>query len=415
MKPYPYPYPRSLHKSQTAEKTLARERPRLRMDISLHSFILGFLFGCCAFLAVWLSLGWVLCVGPACGGGHSSAEDAQLEQSRPPLALGSQPATPAPRAPASSSPSSHSDPIQPQEAGGDAGCPSRHLHIFVLILSAPKGTLRRNAIRGTWLHQYSTNNGAVTITPRFVVGTQGISAEELASGLEKENGSFKDLLLLPFLRDSYSNLTAKVLLGLQWAMEHVQFDYVIKTDDDSYVRLERLVLALERLHCPEKLYWGYFMGYAFPEASGKWRERGWFLCPHYLPYAMGGGYVLSRKTVSLLSHFSHRLKQYSNEDVSMATWLAPYRLLRKHDLRFDVESVQRGCNNNHIISHKERVRSMYDKFMCLKKNNTYCSEEKEIHPGYVYNWTALPLHCCERVRGLLVTDEEPSLPASAML
>ena len=347
--------------------------------------MLGFLFGCGVFLAVWR----VTYYGPSFGS-ETSITDSQLERSRPSLG-------------------SHQVANTPESRGATGEtrvnpyCSSRQLRILVLILSAPKGTIRRNAIRGTWLHDFTY--GSLSVTSRFLIGTLGISKEELAGGLEKENANFKDLLLLPSLLDSYSNLTAKVLLGMQWAAENVPFDYVLKTDDDSYVRLERLVRVLEAMRCPENLYWGYFMGSAFPEATGKWKEKEWFLCPHYLPYAMGGGYVLSRSTVSLLLRFSHRLKMYSNEDVSMATWLAPYHLLRKHDLRFDVESMTRGCNNHHLVSHKCRVRTFYDKYASLTRNHTYCAKEKEVHPGYIYNWTVNPLYCCTRAKGLPMTDE----------
>ena len=179
---------------------------------------------------------------------------------------------------------------------------------------------------------------------------------------------------------------------------------MVKTDDDSYIRIEKLAAALIKMNCEERLYWGYFMGHAFPELTGKWAETRWFHCPHYLPYAMGGGYVLSRRTVQAIVRFSSRLKLYSNEDVAVASWLAPYRLVRKHDLRFNVESLSHGCNNGYIISHKERVRMLYEKYTSLLRNRTLCSEEKEIRPAYVYNWTVSPLQCCERLKGLQVLD-----------
>lgn len=31
--------------------------------------------------------------------------------------------------------------------------------------------------------------------------------------------------------------------------------------------------------------------------NGKWQEKDWFLCDNYLPYALGGGYVISRSIV----------------------------------------------------------------------------------------------------------------------
>jgi galactosylxylosylprotein 3-beta-galactosyltransferase len=49
------------------------------------------------------------------------------------------------------------------------------------------------------------------------------------------------------------------------------------------------------------LYWGYFDGRARAFSKGKWQEKDWFLCDTYLPYALGGGYVISESIVSFLA------------------------------------------------------------------------------------------------------------------
>lgn len=283
-----------------------------------------------------------------------------------------------------------------------SGCPAANLHIVILVLSAPGGVVRRNAIRGTWLHNY--HSGMLKVTSRFLIGTRNLLKEKIGN-LTVEQNQFGDLLLLDGLKDSYSNLSAKVLLGLKWAHQTQKFDFLIKTDDDSYVRIDKVAKNLQQMNCDDLLYWGYFMGHAVPEPSGKWAEYNWFNCPHYLPYAMGGGYVLSSRLVSLIVLYSHRLKIYNNEDVTVGSWLAPFNLHRKHDIRFDVESLSHGCNNQYIITHKERVRSLYEKYTNLLKNETICDVEKEIRPAYIYNWDVAPVDCCVRTRGLQVGND----------
>jgi galactosylxylosylprotein 3-beta-galactosyltransferase len=280
-----------------------------------------------------------------------------------------------------------------------SGCPLRPLHLFVLVLSAPAASLRRTAIRGTWGHNY--RNKIVKVTIKFLVGLYELEKERVIE-LEKEDGMFGDLVLLKELKDSYVNLSAKVLMGIQWASHNLQFDYLVKVDDDSYVKVEGISEALRELRCDRNLYWGYFMGHAFPEPTGRWTELKWFQCPHYLPYAMGGGYVISHRTVELLAKFSDRLILYNNEDVTVASWLAPYQLNRVHDIRFNVESLSHGCNNGYLITHKVKVRMFYVMYTNLLRNGTLCDEEKEIHPAYIYNWTGSPLDCCQRVKGLPV-------------
>lgn len=132
--------------------------------------------------------------------------------------------------------------------------------LAVLVASAPRAAERRSVVRGTWLAA-ARRGGPGDVWARFAVGTAGLGAEERRS-LEQEQARHADLLLLPTLRDAYENLTAKVLAMLCWLDEHVGFEFVLKADDDSFVRLDALLADL-RARDPvrsRRLYWGFFSG-----------------------------------------------------------------------------------------------------------------------------------------------------------
>lgn len=278
-------------------------------------------------------------------------------------------------------------------------CPEK-MHLLILILSGPNGVVERSGIRYTWLR--NSNSSEVVVTAKFVVGSYNLNHQTLQS-LTNEQKRYHDLLIFENLQDSYWNLTMKVKLAFGWAYRNVDsFDYVLKVDDDSFVQVDKMVAALRKMKCEERLYWGYFMGRAPPEPMGRWVETEWHICRHYLPYAIGGGYVMSKRVLEVLLRFSDKLKHYNNEDVTVGSWLAPYRLVRRHDLRFDVESFSHGCNNNYIISHKQKVPDMYQKFATLNRKGTLCRVEIETKAAYIYNWTTLPVYCCERISGLPV-------------
>ena len=99
----------------------------------------------------------------------------------------------------------------------------------------------------------------------------------------------------------------------------------------------------------------------------------------YIPYAFGGGYVLSHDLVRYISENSELLKQFNNEDVSIGTWLAPLKNVRRvHDVRFDTESISRGCNNKHIVSHKQSVKDLKSKHFMLNNStlkNRLCKKK----------------------------------------
>lgn len=203
------------------------------------------------------------------------------------------------------------------------------LKLVVFILSAPKNLDRRNTIRQTWL-QLDRGLHKFKMKHYFSVGVLGLSRDDIFH-LSGEQSQWGDLILLP-LYDRYQNLTLKVSMGLEWLHQRVNFDYLLKCDDDSFVRLDKLWSEFESLEAkfltnPKKefisknlsplfsvnlqinelvdnkvdLYWGYFNGNADIKRKGKWKEPDWVACDKYLPYALGGGYVLSRNLVDFIA------------------------------------------------------------------------------------------------------------------
>lgn len=332
------------------------------------------------------------------------------------------------------------------------------IFLVILILSAPSNIRQRDAIRSTWLKinvhslapdtsharvfNYNENgfieqdsvddqiaqlkrfqqkilqpNGNsntpssnLKILHYFAVSTAALPQEE-HSILLRENEAHKDLLLLNDLYDSYANLTRKVLRCLEALDNMPSFKYLLKVDDDTYVKLDFLLeelMAFDRIVSQQttsltfprpELYWGYFNGRANIQRSGQWKETNFHLSDRYLPYALGGGYVISRKLVGLLALNARFLSTFVSEDMSMGVWLSPYRnVYRKHDVRFDTAYIPRKCRRHHIVLHKRSVANMNDLhngFLCTFKraNDTSIRRPKE----YFYDWNRTPMQCCESV------------------
>eukprot|EP00049_Salpingoeca_infusionum_P008340 m.135795 g.135795 ORF g.135795 m.135795 type:complete len:161 (-) comp13984_c0_seq5:310-792(-) len=144
------------------------------------------------------------------------------------------------------------------------------------------------------------------------------------------------------------------------------------------------------------LYWGYFDGRAPIQKHGKWAETEYVLCDHYVPYAVGGGYVLSGGLVRYISTMKDQLSMYNSEDVSMGSWLAPFNLTRVHDKRFDTEWRSRGCQNAFLVVHKQSIQDMQSKHALLQAsgNTVMCEQETRVAVDYMYEWDALPSKCC---------------------
>lgn len=276
--------------------------------------------------------------------------------------------------------------------------------LFVMILSSPdkEGALRRDSIRNTWVHldrEKGINPTAKNdLIYKFFVGSS-LLHPIVKSELINEQQMFGDVVFLPQLVDSYDNLTLKVLHAFVWVAANEHFTFVLKCDDDSYVQSKAILEELMQWQSKGRhlmLYWGFFRGDSTVKKSGKWKENNWFLCDRYLPYAHGGGYVLSFDLVELIARNSPYLTLYKSEDVSVGVWLASFNVNRVHDVRFDTEYVSRGCQNEYLISHKQTIQDMKDKYTNFIRTGFLCKREFQIHPSFEYSWHEFPSKCCKR-------------------
>ena len=185
---------------------------------------------------------------------------------------------------------------------------------FVLILTTPESYEMRDAIRKTWLRLPFPKE--FSFVHKFAIGVSDLNGETRGA-LITEYEEHNDLLFLTDLKESYHNLTLKVLKSFAWIAQNIDSKFVLKVDDDSFVRLGDLVLDLMKKEKYGRIYWGFFRGDANVKTNGPWKEPNWILCDKYLPYANGGGYVLSYDLVQYISKQQNMLQLYNSEDVSV--------------------------------------------------------------------------------------------------
>lgn len=170
--------------------------------------------------------------------------------------------------------------------------------LLVVILTGPDNMKSRDTIRKTWISERNEN-----VKYLFAIGTYDSTTEQTET-LQSEQQKYNDLLLLPKLTDSYGTLTKKVLQSFQRVYAEYEFDYLLKCDDDSFVMLHQILVSLDTWEAKgtrRELYWGFFNGKAHVKRLGPWKEPDWNLCDYYLPYAVGGGYILSHNLVKFIA------------------------------------------------------------------------------------------------------------------
>lgn len=281
------------------------------------------------------------------------------------------------------------------------------IFLLVLIMTSPMGRDRRDSIRETWLaksiqQRKEKVQGVQDISHFFVLGTAGLKPSEIEL-VQTEQNQHNDLLLLEGFEDAYEKLTEKLAIMLMSVRDQINFKYVFKADDDTFARIDIIQKELKERHVKfptEKLYYGYFYGKGRVKKKGPWKETDWQLCDMYIPYARGGGYIISSSIVDYVANNFHLFKRYVSEDVSLGAWLAPIDVQRVHDKRFDTEYKTRGCSNTFVVSHKQSIIDMRTKHKSLESSGNLCLKEFSNFPGYEYNWHVPPSQCCERVKGI---------------
>jgi len=269
--------------------------------------------------------------------------------------------------------------------------------LLILIVTGPKNIERRHAVRKSWIYDaLKIDNLKDKIDYKFVIGTKGLSDDDKRLLLDEEN-THKDLLLLENLHDSYNNLTLKLAMMLENVNLMNSYEFILKVDDDSFVRVKNVLSDLEHLDgFSEMIYKGFFYGRGNVKTKGPWKELNWKICDYYLPYARGGGYIISKKVVDFVARNWKNFQFYLSEDVSLGAWLAPLKINRIHDYRFDTEYKTRGCSNTFLISHKQSIQDLMEKSTNLRTINVMCKREFSLFNGYDYNWEVKPSKCCVR-------------------
>lgn len=219
------------------------------------------------------------------------------------------------------------------------------------------------------------------------------------------------MIILDDVSDEHETLTKRTLFSFTHIVERgYQYEYVLKCDDDTFVDL-RAVMSQIVNKSEGPLHWGSFVGGYKILNEGPYAENAWYICDKYLPYAFGGGYMLSRDLIELLASNAPFLKQYNNEDVSVAAWLAPYNLQRTHDLKFDTQSDSHGCMHPFIVAHKISIAKMKEYFISLQTEGIICGSRTRTHSlallSHFYNWTVLPVHeCCSYRRTKQLSEDQ---------
>ncbi|KAK6932147.1 Glycosyl transferase, family 31 [Dillenia turbinata] len=125
--------------------------------------------------------------------------------------------------------------------------PKTPIHLFIGVLSATNHFAERMAIRKTWMQSSAIKSSDVVA--RFFVALN--PRKEVNAIMKKEAEFFGDIVVLPFM-DRYELVVLKTLAICEFGVQNVTAAYVMKCDDDTFVRVDT-VLKRNRGHISQTI------------------------------------------------------------------------------------------------------------------------------------------------------------------
>eukprot|EP00268_Persea_americana_P033586 TRINITY_DN33231_c0_g1_i3.p1 TRINITY_DN33231_c0_g1~~TRINITY_DN33231_c0_g1_i3.p1 ORF type:complete len:185 (-),score=24.42 TRINITY_DN33231_c0_g1_i3:238-792(-) len=184
---------------------------------------------------------------------------------------------------------------------------------------------------------------------------------------------------MPFV-DYYSLITLKTIALSILGTKILPAKYIMKADDDAFVRIDEILSILREKKISEGLLYGLI---SFQSEPHRDQDSKWYISleewPHasYPPWAHGPGYIISRDIAKFIvrGHQEGDLKLFKLEDVSMGIWIEQYKK-SGHEVHYitDDRFHSAGCEPNYILAHYQGPRLMLCLWDNLQRHEPNCCE-----------------------------------------
>ncbi|KAJ8557240.1 hypothetical protein K7X08_002865 [Anisodus acutangulus] len=218
-------------------------------------------------------------------------------------------------------------PISQDIVKGDS--PKKRKYFMVVgINTAFSSRKRRDSVRATWMPQGEKRKKLEEekgIIMRFVIGHGATLGGILDRAIEAEDSKHGDFLRLDHV-EGYLELSAKTKTYFATSVKLWDAEYYVKVDDDVHVNIGTLAETLARHRKKPRVYIGCMKsGPVLAQKGVRYHEPEYWKFGEtgnkYFRHATGQIYAISKDLASYISVNQHVLHKYTNEDVSLGSWL----------------------------------------------------------------------------------------------
>ncbi|KAJ1687624.1 hypothetical protein LUZ63_019014 [Rhynchospora breviuscula] len=251
----------------------------------------------------------------------------------------------------------------------------KEIFLLVGVFSTANNFKRRMAIRRSWMQYEAVRSGAVVV--RFFTGLH--KSDNVNLELWREAELYGDVQIMPFV-DYYSLITLKTVAICIFGTKIGGAKYIMKTDDDAFVRIDEIISILGKLDSTALLY-GLI---SFQSSPHRDKDSKWFVSPEewsnesYPPWAHGPGYIISKDIADFIvqGHEERYLQLFKLEDVAMGIWIEDYKNTGQEiNYVSDDRFYNEGCESDYILAHYQSPRLLLCLWSKLQKDHRpFCCE-----------------------------------------
>ena len=249
----------------------------------------------------------------------------------------------------------------------------RDFYLVVVVNSGAKGDefrQRRTKIRETWASKKTCEYANAMNNTKlkdlnwilvFVLGKAGVEVEDKRN---IEEAKLHNDMIIGDISDNYLNNILKFYMGQLWA-SLLGTKYTLKTDDDVYVRIPKIIEYLVSEGSPPSFYGGE----TYPNtgvarwAGGKWSiSKKYFDEPKFPPFNAGAFIIMSADLLGSLFNYVYIRKPFHTDDAYVGVAMRDFKVKVVHILSFDIKNnmatligVKNNCDILKLIAYGHKV------------------------------------------------------------
>ena len=198
----------------------------------------------------------------------------------------------------------------------------KHIFLLVLVSSSPhdrEHQQKRDAIRESWGHchnlhsMYEESKGIKHFVNCKVVFFMG-HPKTFDSSIILEAKINNDILMVDHI-DKYETITNKLLITLEWA-SHYKPRYILKSDDDVFIHIPKLISNILMKNNIKYLYGGVlYSGKVVRDKKHRhYISEQLYNISQFPVFCKGALYVFSGSILPSLLDMSHKVKRFGVDD-----------------------------------------------------------------------------------------------------